>query len=50
MKWGLNFFITESGFETWFWLGPLGPGTLGAGSKTHLESRCCAVLITIMCD
>ena len=28
---GLNFFITESGFETCFGLGPLGP--LGPGTK-----------------
>ena len=28
-----------------FWLGALGPGTKGAGSKTHHESRCCANLI-----
>ena len=32
-----------------FWLGPPAPNVLpkvpGSDSKTHLESRCCAVLI-----
>ena len=37
---GLNFFITESGFETCF-----GSSTQGVQTNTHLESRCCATLI-----
>ena len=43
-KWGLNFYITESGFET-EWVGT--PGTKGTGSKTHLESKCCAKFVGI---
>ena len=28
-----------------FWLGPPAPKVLGSDSKTHLKSRCCAILI-----
>ena len=35
---GLNFFITESGFETVFWLGPLGPAPTVLGSYTPKTS------------
>ena len=40
---GLNFFITESGFETYFGLDPRHKKMLGSNKITHLKFRCCAI-------